>query len=306
MHIRHRRGEERAVQRAPASRPGAAISGLGRRGGRRAVAVSTGLLTMASLALTGVVTLGPSATAGAIVITGTPGSIDSVTVPVAPVTTGTTVTASATVTDGSSVTGATWSWGDGTTTTGVVDTSTGTITGSHTYTTSGVYTVTLTVYYGSTPVTTTTTVVIYNPDSGFVTGGGWIDSPAGSLLSDPSATGKATFGFVSHYKPGATAPSGDTEFQFHAASFDFHTTSYQWLVVTGCEAQFEGTGTVNGAGSYPFVVTAIDGSLCATPTSDSFSIQVDNSDGSVLYDSTGSVSVTTPNPLQEGAIQIHS
>jgi PKD repeat protein len=64
---------------------------------------------------------------------------------------------------------------------------------------------------------------------------------------DPGPTGKATFGFVSKYKKGAAVPTGSTEFQFHAAGLNFHSNSYDWLVVTGSDyAMFKGWGTVNG------------------------------------------------------------
>ncbi len=39
-------------------------------------------------------------------------------------------------------------------------------------------------------------VVIYDPSAGFVTGGGWINSPAGAAVWDATLTGKANFGFV--------------------------------------------------------------------------------------------------------------
>jgi len=42
-----------------------------------------------------------------------------------------------------------------------------------------------------------TSVVVYDASAGFVTGGGWIDSPAGAYFADPDLVGKATFGFVS-------------------------------------------------------------------------------------------------------------
>lgn len=35
--------------------------------------------------------------------------------------------------------------------------------------------------------------------------------------------------------------------------------SYDWLVVAGSKAQFKGTGTINGAGNYGFLLIAIDG-----------------------------------------------
>ena len=51
---------------------------------------------------------------------------------------------------------------------------------------------------------------VYDPSSGFVTGGGWINSPPGAFHPDlvefAGVVGKATFGFVSKYKKGRTCP----------------------------------------------------------------------------------------------------
>jgi len=120
---------------------------------------------------------------------------------------------------------------------------------------------------GSQPATTT--VVIYDPDGGFVTGGGWIDSPEGTYGAEPTLTGKATFGFVSKYKKGAPAPIGETKFQFKVADLNFHSSSYDWLVVTGRDyAMFKGSGTINGIGDYKFMLWAGD----VTP--DTFRIRI--------------------------------
>jgi hypothetical protein len=51
-------------------------------------------------------------------------------------------------------------------------------------------------------------VVVYDPNGGYVTGGGWIDSQPGALKSLPNATGKAIFGFVSKHLKGAQVPTG--------------------------------------------------------------------------------------------------
>ncbi|MFN2638359.1 MAG: hypothetical protein ABR585_15230, partial [Gemmatimonadaceae bacterium] len=74
-------------------------------------------------------------------------------------------------------------------------------------------------------------------------------------------TGKTTFGFVSRYQKGASVPSGNTEFEFQTASFKFHSTSYDWLVIAGARAQYKGSGTINGSGDYAFLLTAIDGAV---------------------------------------------
>jgi hypothetical protein len=46
---------------------------------------------------------------------------------------------------------------------------------------------------------------------------------------------------------------------FKVADLDFASTSFDWLVVAGSKAMFKGTGTMNGAGQYRFMVSAIDG-----------------------------------------------
>ncbi len=98
-------------------------------------------------------------------------------------------------------------------------------------------------------------VVVYDPSAGFVAGGGWIDSPAGVYTADPPLTGKANFGFVSKYKKGAPVPTGNTEFQFKAGNLNFHSTSYDWLLITGSDyAKFKGTGAINGEGEYKFML----------------------------------------------------
>ena len=83
-----------------------------------------------------------------------------------------------------------------------------------------------------------------------MTGGGWIDSPAGAYTPDPSLTRKATFGFVSKYKRGATIPTGQTQFQFKVADLNLHLESYQWLVIAGAKAKYKGPGSIDGEGEF--------------------------------------------------------
>src|SRR5207253_8769831 len=83
-------------------------------------------------------------------------------------------------------------------------------------------------------------VVTYDPSAGFVTGGGWINSPAGAYAADPTLTGKANFGFESRYQNGNNVPTGNTQFQFKEANFNFKSTAYEWLVVSGAKARYRG------------------------------------------------------------------
>ena len=174
-----------------------------------------------------------------------------------------------------------WDFSNGGISTGVMP--------AYLYTSPGIYNVCLTVNDGwrdSEP--NCTLAVVYDPDGGFVTGGGWIDSPAGAYTADLSLTGKATFGFVSKYKKGASVPTGNTEFQFQAGGFNFHSDTYEWLVVNqnGANAQFKGSGSVNGAldpngNAYKFMLWAGDGSP------DTFRIKIwyeDETGGHVVYD----------------------
>ena len=132
--------------------------------------------------------------------------------------------------------------------------------------------------------TATDLIVVYDPSAGFVTGGGWFNSPMGADRVNQSAVGKANFGFVAKYKPGASVPDGQTEFQFQAGNLNFHSTSYEWLVVTGgCLAQYKGTGTVNGVPGYDFLLTLRDGDICGSPTTDGFRIKITGS-GGLRYD----------------------
>jgi PKD repeat protein len=224
---------------------------------------------------------------------------------------GDTITASAPFTDpGKSDTHtAEWSWGDGTTSPGTVTESagSGSVSDLHVYTAAGVYTVTLTVTDddGGSGTAIFEYVVVYDPSAGFVTGGGWINSPAGAYLADTSLTGKATFGFVSKYQKGATVPTGNTEFIFHVAGFKFKSTSYEWLVVAGTRAQYKGEGTINGAGNYGFMLTAVDG---GTRNSDMFRIKIwDKATGTVIYDNQMGDSETADltTAIAGGSIVIH-
>jgi hypothetical protein len=171
-----------------------------------------------------------------------------------------------------------WAWGDGTTSPGEVieENGSGSVRGAHVYAAPGVYTVKVTVTDkdGGIGEATYQYVVVYDPTGGFVTGGGWIESPAGAYVADPALTGKAVFGFVSKYQKGATVPTGQTEFQFKVANLNFHSDSYEWLVVAGARAKYKGTGTINGAGNYIFMLSAIDGQVSGGGGTDKFRIKI--------------------------------
>lgn len=188
---------------------------------------------------------------------------------------------------------AVWDWGDGTSPGTVTESNgSGSVTGSHTYSTPGVYTLKLTVTdnNGGSGESIFQYIVVYDPDGGFVTGAGTINSPVGAYTLDTSLSGKAIFGFVSKYQPGANVPTGNTRFKFHASGLDFQSTNYDWLVVSGPRGQFKGSGKINNQGDYGFILTAIDGQVNGGGNQDKFRIKIwdmsQSSDGSagVIYD----------------------
>lgn len=116
--------------------------------------------------------------------------------------------------------------------------------------------------------------IILSNSAGFVTAGGWFDSPAG----------KAHFTSVIKYKKGASTPTGQT--QFRVGDLKLRSDSYDWLVINnqdGARAQFSGVGSVNEEENYSFMIWATDGKLDGDP--DKFEIVIKNSTKEVIYDS---------------------
>lgn len=116
----------------------------------------------------------------------------------------------------------------------------------------------------------------------------FLDVPGGVAVDEHqltfpvAVTGKGTFGFVAKYRKGAQTPDGNTEFQFKSADLNFHSTSYEWLVVNqgGENAQFKGEGTINGTGLYGFMLWAGD-----HDAGDTFRIRItDAMTDEVVYD----------------------
>src|SRR5262249_4738603 len=122
------------------------------------------------------------------------------------------------------------------------------------------------------------------------------------------------FGFVAKYLPGSQTPSGNTEFQFEAGNLNFHSGSYSTgsLVVSGAMAQYRGTGTINGQGTYNFTLWACDHQVngsCSQSGVDGFRIRITDRGGGVVYDNPpggdGSLSTGNTQPIAGGSITIH-
>ncbi|MEN2284514.1 hypothetical protein AAGF08_20380, partial [Algoriphagus sp. SE2] len=135
------------------------------------------------------------------------------------------------------------------------------------------------------PVESVAYLPIFDPNGNFVTGGGWIMSPAGAYKADESLTGKANFGFVSKYKKGSNQVDGNTEFQFKAGDLNFKSTLHEsgTLVISGKKATYRGEGTINGVPGYKFTLVALDGDWNGGTDPDQFRIKIWGDSG-IIYD----------------------
>jgi len=183
----------------------------------------------------------------------------------------------------------------------------GAATGVCTFSSPGVYTLRMTVADddgGTDSKAAAGQVVVYDAAAGWVTGGGWITSPAGTNLTAPAATGKLTFGFVARYQAEASIPSGSAEVKLTLGKLDFRSAAFDWLVVTGNTARCQGRGTLDGVDGYGFALTAVDGA-----SSDAIHVRIWNlATGATVYDSRPGESLESEavSALGGGSIQIHS
>lgn len=236
--------------------------------------------------------------------------VTSVNAPVNPVAVGTSIKVR--VDYAGPVNAATIHWGDGTTST-LGSLSSSPLEVPHTYPTPGVYTIGVTLSNNCSSVTVSPQqyVVVYDPSAGFVTGGGWIESPVVSTLPYMQASGKANFGFESKYQRGANVPTGNTEFKFRAGNLSFKSTEYEWLVVAGAKAQFKGSGTVNGGGNFGFMLSAVDGEINGGGGVDKFRIKIWDktltSSNNIVYDNQMGAAddATASTAIAGGSIVIH-
>ncbi len=190
-----------------------------------------------------------------------------------------------------------FTWDDGSSSTAAC--AAGVCSATHTFATTGVYDVAVTVSDddGASAAGRFDYVIVTDVNGGSVTGGGWIDA----------AGEKVTFAISAQYlKSGSTA--GNTEVQIHGLRFK--ATSIDWLVVSGPNAQYTGTGTWNGSGNFGYEVTAQDGDAIARGNVDKFRIRIwDNSTGNVVFDNvpvaSNDIDSANPQAIGGGSIVVH-
>jgi len=195
-----------------------------------------------------------------------PPLVGPITTPAEPVLIGTTVMVSASFTYNipTDQHTAVWNWGDGTTSAGNVTEANGqgSVTGSHVYAAAGMYEVTLTVTDqrgASGSATAIPGFVVYNPLAGSITGSGLLNGPLFAIALAAAPAGRLKFRIDANYVGKRTVPRGEAVFQFPATHRIFHSTGLDWLVVSGGTAWYQGSGTINGSGSYGFLVSAKSG-----------------------------------------------
>ncbi len=130
-----------------------------------------------------------------------------------------------------------------------------------------------------------------DPETDFVTGGGWFQSAVG----DPAWDGKAHFNLNVSYKKGDLIPRGRFDFSVDSGS-SFTSSAMQWLAAQDSSAILQGTGLLDGQEGYHFRLWVTDGNP------DLLRVRIWTVDASritrVIYDN------LSPQPVQ-GSLQVH-
>ncbi|BCJ48466.1 hypothetical protein GCM10010168_76080 [Actinoplanes ianthinogenes] len=184
---------------------------------------------------------------------------------------------------------------------------------AHTYAHAGMDTIAVTITDDdSDSGTDHTMIVVYDPDGGFITTGGWLNSPAGALTAEPALTDRLHVTLNPKYKPGDSGPvpgGGKVAARLQNGRFDLASTALEWLVVTpDGKAAVKGVGTVNGEAGYGFVAYGYDDPdrlrLVVWPLSAG-----DHPGAGTLYDNRPAgdydLDIADPQPLDAGSVQVH-
>jgi hypothetical protein len=176
-----------------------------------------------------------------------------------------------------------WDWGDGTTTEDLHP-DMPTVTAAHQYSRPGVYDLTATIRSSSGRVSESEHsygLIVSGSSAGVALGEGWFNSPGEASPTSPSSGERANFLFVNAFPGFLSAPVGLA--MLEVGNITFVSTAYEWLVANGAKLQVKGSGTINGKGSYAFLLIASDGQ--ASDGLDKLRIKIWNtSTGQVVYD----------------------
>lgn len=220
-----------------------------------------------------------------VTILNVPPTVGAITAPAGPIMVGTLVTASAPFTDpGTADTHvSSWDWGDGAVTPGTAGGNLAT--GSHTYTTAGIYTIVVTVTDddGGAGSATYEYLISVDPAAGTLVGAGTLASPIGAWAQQPGLRINGELDAMIWYPRNGSVPTGKLTLTLGGsaratAPFTFRATSFDWLVLTPNVGWVTGKGVVNNRGSYGFWFSASD-------QPDKFRLKVwDLATNTVVYD----------------------
>jgi hypothetical protein len=122
--------------------------------------------------------------------------------------------------------------------------------------------------YTLTQPTTTASITAAPVNTGAIAGAGYLPSPAGAFVKTPTFGGRGYFAFAAAYiGKNPVTPTGLVEYQLKSRSLfgtsvmKFSSSQFESLVVSGSRGTLKGTGTVDGSGSYGFLLSVIDGQL---------------------------------------------
>jgi CSLREA domain-containing protein len=180
-------------------------------------------------------------------------------------------------------------WGDGQVST--LDNVSGpSLTALHSYSAANTYSIAVKVSRGTSFGTSTfSPVVVFNTGAGSMNADGWFNSPLGAFPADPSFAGKVFVESNVRYDQGSPLPAGT--FKVRLPGTTLVGTSFAWLsisgsTISGSKLQLSGTGTINGADSYMFLLSGIDGKLDGKKLPDRVRIKIwDPVTGRIVYDS---------------------
>jgi hypothetical protein len=129
----------------------------------------------------------------------------------------------------------------------------------------------------------------------------------GAYTKCPDLTGMVSFEFNAEYKHGQTSPTG--EVQLFTPDFDFHSTSFDWLVVSDDDCgMLKGYGAISRETSeFKFSLVVCDGS--ERETHDEIVVRIwSAADGSVVFNNGSDsldVSFEEATKVKGGDVQVH-
>ncbi len=189
--------------------------------------------------------------------------VGPITAPLVPVQIDTAIEATAVYTDVDALDTLTavWDWGDGSSSNQTLSGVSGTATANHTYTAPDVYIITLTITdaAGETATSVFEYVVVFDPSIGSANGVGWFYAPSdGYFDGDPTLNETGRIGFIARYSRDLPEPVGNFNFTIYPLGSRLNGLGYDWLVINGNRAAFQGYGDINSNGDYGFLVSVVD------------------------------------------------